>query len=83
MTETKEQVKEKFIGELKALLSKYGASIEAEDHFSGYAECGEDVRMTVVIPGVYDPANGDVMREWTEIDLGRTIDADADKTNKS
>ena len=66
--------KEQFISELKALLAKWDAEIVAEDHFSGYAECGEDVRMTVTIPAIYDKESGEYIREWTEIDLGRRID---------
>ncbi len=64
---------EQFISELKALLAKWDAEIVAEDHFIGYAECGEDVRMTVTIPSIYDKETGEWIREWTEIDLGRSI----------
>lgn len=67
--QTIEQVKAEFLGKLKALLGEYGATIEAEDHYPGYAECGSDIRTTVDIPSVYE--NGDIVRPWTEIDLGR------------
>ena len=64
------EVKAAFLFDLNALLQKWTATLEAADHYPGYAECGEDIRMTVTIPGVWD-ANGDTLREWTEIDLGR------------
>ena len=40
-------VQENFTEELKDLLKKYKASLSAEDHWTGYPECGKDVRMTV------------------------------------
>lgn len=52
--ETKEQVAQAFKTELQALLDRYGADLEAKDHWQGYAECGEDVRMTVDVPAIYD-----------------------------
>lgn len=67
--QTKEQVAQAFKDELQALLDKYGAELEAKDHWQGYAECGEDVRMTVDIPGIWDK-DGETVREYTEIDLG-------------
>ena len=53
-----------FMVELKALLRKHLATINANDHWTGYPECGRDVRMTVEF--------GD----WQagEIDLGDSID---------
>ena len=74
-TQTKEEVTQAFLIDLKALLQKYSngvssCEIEAEDHYSGYPECGEDVRMTVTVPSIYTP-EGETIREWTEIDLGR------------
>lgn len=69
---TKETIEKEFREELQNLLKKYNAELSAEDHWRGYAECGEDVRMTVDIPGVYDE-NGDYISEWTQIDLGRWI----------
>ena len=65
----KELVTQQFTMELKALLKKYDAEISAEDHYQGYPECGEDIRITVTIPSKYD-ADGNMLREWTEIDLG-------------
>ena len=67
--ETSKMVESRFMRDLRALLTEYGeAELSAEDHWTGYAECGSDVRMTVYIPGIYDES-GDVVREYTEIDL--------------
>lgn len=41
------KIQDLFIKELQQLLEKYDAVILAEDHWQGYPECGEDVRMTV------------------------------------
>lgn len=67
--QTKEQVTAAFKAELQALLDKYGAELEAKDFWQGYAECGEDVRMEVTVPAIYD-ADHNCVREWTGIDLG-------------
>ena len=66
---TREQVAKQFMEEFQALLNKYDAEIDAKDHYIGYPECGEDVRMTMFIPAVYDDEYNCVSRE-TEIDLG-------------
>jgi len=70
--QTKEQVAQAFKAELQALLDKYGAELEAKDHYQGYPEWGEDVRMTVNVPAIYD-ADHNCLREYTEIDLGRAL----------
>jgi len=72
---TKDEVTQEFLTKLKSLLREYStedieATIEAEDHYPGYPECGEDIRMTVDIPSTYSP-EGECLREWTEIDLGQ------------
>jgi len=33
--------------ELRELLVKHNATLSADDHWTGYAECGSDVRMTI------------------------------------
>ena len=38
---------ELFKKELAALCKKYNCEIEASDHFTGYAECGKDIRIVV------------------------------------
>lgn len=73
MAMTAAEVKTQFTAELKALLDKWNAELEAEDHWTGYAECGQDVRMTVTIPSIYNEEIGERVRELTEIDLGRWL----------
>lgn len=69
---TKAEVEAAFRAELTELLKRWNAELEAADHWQGYAECGEDVRMTVTIPGEWDK-DGGTTREWTEIDLGHRV----------
>ena len=69
---TSDQVRIAFLADLRALLDKWGAEIEAEDHYVGYAECGEDIRMTVSIPAIRD--GFDTLRDYTEIDLGKRME---------
>ena len=58
-----------FIKEFRALLSKYNVTFTAVDHWSGYSECGSDVRMTVEFSS----------DDWQveDIDLGRWVDSDS------
>jgi hypothetical protein len=65
-----------FKAELAALLAKYDATLEAEDHYPGYPEDDEDIRMTVSVPSRYTP-DGDRTRESVEIDLGESFDGKA------
>lgn len=66
---TRAEIEAAFRADLQALLDKYEAELEAKDYYQGYAECGEDVRMTVFIEAVYDK-NHELTREATRIDLG-------------
>ena len=66
---TIKEIEPRFIEELKALLKKYNATLKADDHFQGYAECGENIRMTVDIDWIYDK-EGNVIFQGGEIDLG-------------
>lgn len=73
--QTSAEVEQAFRADLAALLAKYSndndrAEIESDDHFSGYAECGEDIRITVTIPSIHSK-DGETVRPYTEIDLGR------------
>jgi len=67
---TAAEVEARVRADLSALLENWGAELSAEDHYQGYPECGEDVRMTISVPAVYDK-DGDTVRERVEIDLGR------------
>lgn len=69
-----EQIKRRFMDELQHLLVKWDAELTAKDHWEGYPECGEDVRMTVTVPAIYD-ADHNCLREFTEIDLGSYVAA--------
>lgn len=66
---TSAQTEADFRAELTALLKRYDAELIADDHYSGYPECGKDVRMFVYIPARYGP-DGNPTVEITEIDLG-------------
>ena len=69
---TEEEITNQFKAELQSLLDKYGAELEAEDHYPGYAECGEDVRMTAYIPTQYDESYN-MVRESANINLGQRM----------
>ena len=59
-----------FRAELAALLRKFNATIEIDDHFKGFAECGRELRATVTIEGIYE---GDNTRPQVDFDLGTYI----------
>ena len=65
---TSVEITQEFKTKLDALLKEYGAEMEASD----YAECGEDVRITVSIPSKWD-GNNEQIQEYTEIDLGKYL----------
>ena len=69
---TEAQVTTEFKAELQSLLNKYGAELDARDHWTGYAECGSDVRMEATVPAIYD-ADHNCVREWVCIDLGSVL----------
>lgn len=62
---------ESFLKELHVLLKKYKAEITVDDHYSGYPECGQDLRMTVEFDWEIDD---DIIED--DIDLGWYIDKD-------
>jgi hypothetical protein len=70
-TMTEDQLKYAFMNDLHELLEKYGAELEAADHWTGYAECGSDIRMTVTIQGIYN--EGEVVLPFVQVDLGRWV----------
>ncbi len=70
---TKHETETEFRRELKALLAKYDAELDAKDHYVGYPECGEDIRMTVTIDGKWDK-DGEVIQEYQSFNLGTFID---------
>ena len=66
------EVEARVRADLAAVLEKWNAELSAEDHYPGYPECGEDVRMTISVPAVYGQ-DGETIRERVEIDLGRFV----------
>lgn len=62
--------RKQFVDDFKELLKKYDCHIEADDHFEGYSECGQDIRMTVEF------------NDWQieDIDLGGSVYHDSDYT---
>lgn len=67
-----EEVEKEFREDLQAILDKYGAELEAKDHYRGIQGCGQDIRVTVTIPAKYD-SSGEQVSEWTEISLGQYL----------
>jgi hypothetical protein len=64
---------EAFKKELAALCRKYKCEITAADHWIGYAECGQDVRITVEFTGSYT-LDSKALLAWEELDLGTFFD---------
>lgn len=62
---------DQFMAEFAALCRKYCCAITAEDHYSGYPECGKDVRMTIEFEDDY---TADPPVPYEQIDLGRWFD---------
>lgn len=56
-----------FLIALKNLLDVHGVELEAEDHYPGYPECGEDIRIAATADSRLD-FNGD--RHAINIDFG-------------
>ena len=61
-----------FMRDLRKLLSFYGAEITADDHWSGYPECGQDIRITIEFD------------DWSvnDIELGKWIDKNTEEQNQ-
>lgn len=63
------EVEAAFRAELQALLDKWGAELEATNHWGPVMlNAIKDVRMTVTIPSIYK--DYEEVREFVEIDLG-------------
>ncbi len=69
------KVEDAFLKDLKVLLVKHRATFEVDDHWTGYAECGKDLRLTVEIPPVWDK-DGQLVNAGVDINLGTYITAD-------
>ena len=44
----------KFLYDLQRLLEKHKATISADDQWTGYAECGQDIRVEIDIKDNYE-----------------------------
>ena len=61
----------KFLYDLQALLRKHKASITAADHWLGYAECGQDIRISIEFEEPYE----DIEVKYIDVDtLDKLID---------
>lgn len=63
------EVARQFKDELNELLRRYHATIELEDLPPKYAYIVPDKTIKVCIPAIYS-VGGELLAEWTEIDLG-------------
>ena len=54
---TKLSKREQALNDIQLVLEKHGASITADDHWTGYAECGQDIRITIEFE---DYSTGDI-----------------------
>lgn len=70
---TAQELEAGFRAKLSALLAEFNADLTAEDHFQGYAECGEDVRMTVTMAGTWAENYTEQLQPYVEIDLGSSV----------
>jgi hypothetical protein len=66
------EIEAEFRADLQKLLNRYGAELEASNHWEGYAECGQDIRMIVDIPAKYDDDHS-CLQEYVQIDLGTFV----------
>ena len=72
---TKQQVEREFREALQRLVDEYSAELEAMDHWEGYPECGQDVRMTAYIPAIY-AEDRSCIQEFCAIDLGPVVSSE-------
>lgn len=69
---TEEEAVAAFKAELAALLARWRATISAADHWRGYSECGEDVRMTASVEFMHP----DGCPRFLDVDLGRDVEGE-------
>ena len=58
-------MKSEFLNELCDLLDKYDVEISASDHWEGYAECGQDIKITI-----------EFNADYSEIEMGSLLCVD-------
>jgi len=64
--------REEFLSDLQEVLVRHRVTLSADDHFQGYAECGEDIYITAE----FDWDINDEETPPEDINLGQTIWAD-------
>lgn len=73
------QVTSAFLTDLSALLKKYSSDIIPAELRIEYVEINDEEEfideehITVFIPALHDPETNQILRAYTEIDLGRTF----------
>lgn len=68
--EQKQQLTDAFLSELRELMKRHGVTeIIADDHWTGYPECGQDIRITATIDSIWEGT--DLKRPYIEINLGK------------
>lgn len=63
------EIEKAFMKDFQNLLDKYKAEINIDDHWTGYPECGQDIKAIVNIDAVYDD-NHDIIQDYIEFELG-------------
>ena len=68
----KSNKREEFVNKLQLLLEEFDCYLSADDHWQGYPECGQDVRMTAefedwAVGGVDLGAHIDKGTDWASI----------------
>ena len=56
-------IQKQCLHEIQEVLKKYNAELDADDHWTGYAECGRDIRITLSF------------KDLDDVDLGQWITA--------
>jgi len=58
-----------FLYDLQQLLRKYDARLTADDHYRGLPGCGQDIRISIDIEGIYEDM------QFTHIDVAELDEA--------
>lgn len=69
---TEDEAVAAFRAEMSALLARWRATISAADHWRGYSERGEDIRMTASIEVIHP----DGYPRFMDVDLGWYLDGE-------
>lgn len=64
--------RQEVLNELQLVLEKHNAAITVDDHWQGYAECGQDLRITIEIDDDEDIELGSCLDHLTSWDCLET-----------